>query len=360
MTMSVLGMAMTGPFSLVRCSSMKSRSHSDHFNGRTFYNPTLSEQFSLGLTDVIRMLFEKRAKWPRSVENQGTPHLHQLLKDDQVALTFINHATFLIQFPHLNILTDPIWSDRASPFSFAGPKRVRKPGVPIEELPKIDVIVISHNHYDHLDIETIKTLNKLFAPKVLVPIGDKALIKSIGIKDVQELDWWQAVQVGQHTTITFTPVQHSSRRGLFDRDRSLWGSYFIQNEQRSVYFGGDAGYSTHYTDIRTRLGAADIGLLGIGSYSPRWFMKPIHMNPEEAVRAHQDLQVNLSIAMHFGTFQLSNEAINQPNDELKAALAKEGLSGSRFITLQEGETRVYGAEIKRKGLPGTRFKLNLE
>lgn len=143
------------------------------------------------------------------------------IKDDQVALTFINHATFLVQFPHLNILTDPIWSDRASPLTFAGPKRVRKPGVSIEELPKIDVTVISHNHYDHLDIETIKALNKLFAPKVLVPIGDKALLKSIGIKDVQELDWWQAVEVGKHTTITFTPVQHSSRRGLFDRDRSL-------------------------------------------------------------------------------------------------------------------------------------------
>jgi L-ascorbate metabolism protein UlaG (beta-lactamase superfamily) len=213
--------------------------------------------------------------------------------------------------------------------------------VKLEELPRIDVILISHNHYDHLDIETLKQLNERFSPKVIVPIGDKALIESIGIKDVQELDWWDRVAIDSGTEITFAPTQHSSARGFFDRDRSLWGSYFIRNRGQSVYFGGDAGYSTHYADIKKRLGSPDIALLAIGCYAPRWFMKPIHMDPAEAVVAHKDLGAKLSVGMHFGTFQLAAEPFDEPEARLKAALEKEGLSQDGFITIPEGETRLY-------------------
>ncbi len=331
-------------FQFLGCASVSKiseRKISDHYDGKKFYNPTLTEQFSPGISDVFQMIWEGRAEWPEDVENIGIPRLNEKLGPDDIGITFVNHATFLIQFPGLNILTDPVWSDRVSPISWFGPKRVRAPGVKLEDLPKIDVIVISHNHYDHLDIETLEKLNERFSPKVLVSAGDKALIESIGIKNVQELDWWESVQINPDTRITFTPTQHSSNRGLCDRARSLWGSYFIQHGKRSVYFGGDAGYSTHYAEIKKRLGPPDIALLPIGVYLPRWFMKPIHMNPAEAVVAHKDLGAKLSIGMHFGTFQLSAEPFDQHEKDLAEALEKEEFSQDSFILLHEGETKIY-------------------
>jgi L-ascorbate metabolism protein UlaG (beta-lactamase superfamily) len=328
-------------FQFVSCASGFEIEISDHFNGKKFYNPTLTEAYSPGFSDVFRMAREGRAKWPEDVENRGVPRLNEKLGPDDIGLTFVNHATFLIQLPGLNIITDPVWSDRVGPISWIGNKRVRVPGVKLEDLPKIDVIVISHNHCDHLDIGTLKKLNERFSPKILVPIGDKALIESIGIKNVHELDWWESVQINPNTRITFTPTQHSSRRGIFDLDQSLWGSYFIQHGGRSVYFGGDAGYSTHYAEIKKRLGSPDIALLGIGDYLPRWFMKPIHMDPAEAVVAHKDLGAKLSIGMHFGTFQNSAEAFDQPQKDLKEALEKEMLSQDSFFILHEGETKIY-------------------
>ncbi|ENX23109.1 hypothetical protein F892_02352 [Acinetobacter vivianii] len=322
-------------------TSANKRKPSDHFDGKKFYNPTLREQFSPGLSDIFRMMREGRSKWPTTVQNTATPKLAEKLGDSEMGVTFVNHATFLIQFQGLNILTDPVWSERVSPFSWIGPKRVREPGIALTDLPKIDIIVISHNHYDHLDIATLKKLNKLFSPKVIVPVGDKALIESIGIKNVEEVDWWDNVKVASDTYITFTPTQHSSARGLFDRDKSLWGSYFIQHKARSIYFGGDAGYSTHFIETRDLLGSPDIALLGIGAYAPKFFMQPIHMNPAEAVIAHKDLGAKLSVGMHFGTFQLASEAFDQPLKDLKIALEKENIPQSDFIILQEGETKIY-------------------
>ena len=328
-------------FQFFSCASGPERKISDHFNGKKFYNPTLTEQFSPGFSDVFRMAREERATWPENVENRGVPRLNEKLGLDDIGLTFVNHATFLIQFPSLNILTDPVWSERVSPLSWIGPKRVREPGIRLEELPKIDWIIISHNHYDHLDIETLEKLNELFESKVIVPVGDKALVESIGIKNVHELDWWENIEINPETRITFTPTQHGSGRGLFNRNKSLWGSYFIQYRERSVYFDGDAGYSIHFSEINKRLGPPDIALLGIGAYAPRWFMKPIHMEPAEAVMAHKDLGAKLSIGMHFGTFQLSSEAIDQPQKDLKDALEKEALPQDNFITIHEGETIIY-------------------
>lgn len=330
-------------FQFFGCSSRFEIKISDHFNGKKFYNPTLTEEYSPGFSDVFRMAREGRANWPEDVKNKGIPRLNEKLGPNDIGLTFVNHATFLIQLPKLNIITDPIWSDRIGPIGWIGIKRVRAPGVKLEDLPKIDVIIISHNHYDHLDIETLKKLTQLFSPKILVPIGDKALIESNGIKNVHELDWWESVQINPNTRIIFTPTQHSSRRGIFDLNKSLWGSYFIQHGERSVYFGGDAGYSTHYTEIKKRLGSPDIALLGIGDYLPRWFMKLMHMSPAEALVAHKDLGAKLSIGMHFGTFQNSAGAFDQPQVDLKEALEKEGFSQDSFIFLHEGETKIYQA-----------------
>lgn len=326
---------------LIACDSTDMREPSDHFNGKKFFNPTLEKPFSPGFSDIFKMMREGRAKWPENVENKAVPNLGEKLNPNDVAITFVNHATFLIQLPEMNILTDPVWSERTSPVSWFGPKRVRKPGVRFEDLPNIDVIILSHNHYDHLDIETLKKLNKSFSPLVIVPVGDKKLVESIGFSDVRELDWWESIDVNGNTNITFTPTQHSSARGLFDRDHSLWGGYFVKHNHRSIYFGGDAGYSTHFSETRKRLGAPEIAMLGIGAYAPRFFMKAIHMDPADAVKAHKDLGAKLSIGMHFGTFQLSSEGFDQPVIDLDEALVKESVSKEAFTTFDDGETRIY-------------------
>jgi L-ascorbate metabolism protein UlaG (beta-lactamase superfamily) len=314
---------------------------SDHFDGKRFFNPTLPRKFSPTLADLFKMWREPSASWPRSIENQGVPQLNEPRKIDEIAVTFVNHATFLIQVDGITILTDPIWSERASMVSWAGPKRVRKPGVAFEDLPHIDLVLLSHNHYDHLDRPTLKRLQQAFLPTILVAAGDAQLVGPLGFKEVFEFDWWDETLFRKKLKITFVPAQHFSARGLHDRYRSLWGGYVIESRGRLVYFGGDSGYSKHFADINLRLGPPDIAMLGIGAYEPRWFMQPIHMNPAEAVRAHADLGARHSIGMHFGTFQLTPEAIDQPQADLAAALSRSGISNEEFVTLQEGETRVY-------------------
>ncbi len=222
---------------------------------------------------------------------------------------------------------------------------MRKPGVAFEDLPKIDIILLSHNHYDHLDVATLTRLRERFGPTVLVAAGDRRLLGPLGFEDIRELDWWDEIQINDTLEVTFVPAQHFSARGLFDRQKSLWGGYMIRSCGRRVYFAGDTGYSTHFSDINTRLGPPDIAMLGIGAYEPRWFMRPIHMNPAEAVRAHQDLGSRQSIGMHFGTFQLTAEAIDQPQADLERALSESGIPESEFVTLDEGETRIYPAGL---------------
>jgi len=224
---------------------------------------------------------------------------------------------------------------------WAGPRRARKLGVALDDLPQIGLILLSHNHYDHLDLATLRRLRQAFSPALLVAAGDARLVGPLGFNDMRELDWWDETPIGDGLKITFMPAQHSSARGLFDRHRSLWGGYMIESRGRRIYFSGDTGYSRHFSDIRLRVGTPDIAMLGIGSYEPRWFMEPIHMNPAEAVRAHADLGARHSIGMHFGTFQLTPEAIDQPQADLKAALSQSGISDREFVTLQEGETRIY-------------------
>lgn len=320
---------------------MAHRSPSDHFDGKRFFNPTLPRGFHHSRRSVIKMMREPRAPWPAWVENKGVPRLDAPLRDGEIAITFVNHATFLIQTAGATLLTDPMWSERASPLSRVGPRRVRRPGIAFDKLPRIDVVLLSHNHYDHLDIPTLARLRARFAPIVLAAAGDGRLLGPLRFPRLHELDWWDAVDIGAALAITFVPAQHFSARGLFDRRVSLWGGYMIETRGRRVYFGGDTGYSTHFAAIRTRLGSPDVALIGIGSYEPRWFMKPAHMHPAEAVRAHRDLGSRASIGMHFGTFQLTAEAIDAPQAELKRALADIRVAETEFVTLHEGETRVY-------------------
>ncbi|HLH90263.1 MAG TPA: MBL fold metallo-hydrolase [Xanthobacteraceae bacterium] len=320
---------------------MTTKPPSDHFDGQRFFNPTLPKGFVTTRRSLLKMLREPRKPWPAWIENRGVPRLDAKLGTGEIAITFVNHATFLIQAGGAAILTDPIWSERASPFRRIGPKRVRAPGVAFDGLPPIDLVLLSHNHYDHLDVATLARLRARFDPIVLAAAGDGRLLAPLRFARTHELDWWERVRLDEGLAISFVPAQHFSARGLFDRQRSLWGGYVIESRGRRIYFGGDTGYSSHFVDIANRLGSPDIAILGIGAYEPRWFMKTVHMNPAEAVRAHRDLGSRQSIGMHFGTFQLTTEAIDQPLVDLKVALAERDIPESEFVTLQEGETRIY-------------------
>lgn len=305
---------------------------SDHFDGKKFFNPT--ENSHHNFFDLIKWkITAEDSNWPELVANQTYPVI-PLDETKRAVVTFINHATFLIKLKNLTVLTDPVFSERVSPFKFLGPKRVREAGMKLEELPLIDVVIISHNHYDHLDLESLKQIDGKFHPLFLVPLGNEKLLKEAGIQNVREMDWWEEQLIKEHK-IVFTPSQHWSARGLFDRCETLWGSFYILSPQFKTYFGGDAGYSSHFSNIRLRLGAPDLSLLPIGAYAPRWFMKVHHMDPDEAVKAHRDLNSGFSIGMHFGTFKLSDESINEPIERLQGAKLDE------FIVLDQGESRAF-------------------
>ena len=239
-------------------------------------------------------------------------------------LTLINHSTLLLQERGANILTDPIWSQRASPVSWAGPRRRREPGVRWEDVPRIDTVLVSHNHYDHLDLPTLHRLADRGQSQFVVPAGVGRLLRSKDVGPVHELDWGESLTLSP-TTIHAVPALHFSARGVFDRNRTLWCGYVIETPGRIVYFAGDTAFGDHFALIRERFGAPRLALLPIGAYEPRWFMSPIHMAPDEAVRAHEILGARTSIAVHHGTFQLGDEAIDTPKRCLQAITSSDSI-----------------------------------
>lgn len=260
------------------------------------------------------------------------------------SVTWIGHATALVQIGHVNILTDPHFSERASPVQWAGPRRWQPPAVRLEELPHIDVVLISHNHYDHLDENSVRALAAQPGgpPLFVVPLGIERWLEGVGITRTRALDWWDSVQV-KDVTVHLTPVQHWSRRTLADTNATLWGGFVVEGESRGkprrVFFSGDTGYSArHFREIGERFAGFDLALLPIGAYEPRWFMRQQHVNPEEAAQIHRDLGARLSVGIHWGTFQLTDEPLDQPVDDLAAARRKLGLGNREFVTLRHGET----------------------
>jgi N-acyl-phosphatidylethanolamine-hydrolysing phospholipase D len=264
-------------------------------------------------------------------------------------VTWIGHATVLAQLGGINVLTDPIFSKRASPLSFIGPARTQKPGLWPHELPHIDLVVISHNHYDHLDEGSVRLLAAQAGgpPLFLVPLGVKRWFAKLGIDNVVELDWWQSHRLGE-VEIVLTPVQHWSGRGLGDRMETLWGGYALFAPQCHLFFAGDTGYSKDFADIRARFadrqsaaqgGGFDIALLPIGSYEPRWFMQTQHINAEEALRVHFDLGAKASLGIHWGTFELTDEALDEPPMALARARQALNVPERTFYTLAIGQTR---------------------
>ena len=267
---------------------------------------------------------------------------------DALLATWVGHATFLLQIGGYNVLTDPMWGERASPAAFLGPTRRVPPGIPLAALPPIDVVVQSHNHYDHLDDGTVRALVRRHqSAKWFVPLGVGRWLQARGVEAVAELDWWDQ---GAHGPLTLTcaPAQHFSARGLADRNRTLWCSWTIAAARRRVYFGGDSGYHPEFSLIGERCGPFDAVLLPIGAYEPRWFMKPVHMNPEEAVAAFRELthprgagDLATFVAMHWGTFKLTDEPLDEPPRRVRAAWHSAGLPPERLWVPAHGETRVW-------------------
>lgn len=309
-----------------------------HFDGRRYHFPD-AEPPNSGWSALRWAVTRRPARWPRHIENPPADPVDNRVESDRLRVTTINHATVLVQSAGMNILTDPVFSKRVSPVRFAGPARHRKPGLTLDELPPIDVVLISHSHYDHMDIRSIQRLNEKYKPRFVTPLGNRRIFDSDQSRSAVELDWWETHRVNSKTEITLVPARHWSSRTALDANRALWGGFAIRLPSGLIYFAGDTGYGDgrHFSLAREKLGHFRLALLPIGAYEPRWFMKPQHMNPAEAVQAFIDLQAAYALGIHFGTFRLTDEAHDSPQKDLNTALAQAPDLAGRFQALLNGQ-----------------------
>jgi L-ascorbate metabolism protein UlaG (beta-lactamase superfamily) len=307
----------------------------DHFDGRRFHNLRAAPHSGLGA--FLRWQWTRHPPpWEDRAGPPGVPPPARV-EGAKLWVTFVNHATVLIQQGGINVLTDPIWSPRASPFSWVGPRRHHPPGIRFEDLPPIDAVVISHDHYDHLDLPTLRRLEAAHHPRFFVGLGVAAVLA--GLPRVTEVDWWQSVRLSPTVELTAVPAQHFSNRGLFDRDRVLWTGWSLRGPAGHALFAGDTGAGPHFGLIRERLGAPRLAVLPIGAYQPPWFMGGVHVTPAEAVAAADALGAGTSVAIHFGTFALADDGQDEPPAALAAALAEHPPPAPRFWVLGFGEGR---------------------
>ncbi|MEG3146684.1 MBL fold metallo-hydrolase [Sphingomonas sp. RT2P30] len=310
---------------------------SDHFDGTRFFNPGHATT-DRGLGQVLRWkLREKAAAWPRSVAvapSVPEPRIAGL------SVTAVGHATLLIQFAGRNILTDPVWSERASPTQLVGPKRVTVPGIDFDKLPPIDTVLLSHNHYDHLDIATLRRLVAVHRPLIVTPLGNDAIVRrAVPAARIASGDWGDRVELGGGAEVHIVPAQHWSARGIGDRGLALWGGFMLRSGGTQVYFAGDTGYGDGaiFRAMHRRYGAPDLALIPIGAYAPRWFMAAQHVDPDEAVRIMLDMEAKRAIGIHWGTFQLTDEARDAPVIALQESLARRGIDPARFQPAMPGK-----------------------
>jgi L-ascorbate metabolism protein UlaG (beta-lactamase superfamily) len=308
---------------------------SDHFDGEHFFTPG-AEQLP-GFGGALKMLAtRKQGPWRDYQDFPPGPKPPDRVSDLRV--TFVNHATTLIQMDGLNLLTDPIWSNRSSPVSFAGPTRARPPGIRFDDLPPLDVVLVSHNHYDHMDLPTLQRLDQeRGAPRILTGLGNGVFLKSQGISNVEELDWWESREVGPGVKITAVPMQHFCSRGLTDRNRTLWTGFVVSGPAGKVLFAGDTGFGPHFKAIADTFGPMRLAILPIGAYRPEWFMGRVHESPAQAAEAQRVLKAQTAVAIHFGTFPLADDGQDEPVEELRKALATH--PDQQFWVLDFGEGR---------------------
>jgi L-ascorbate metabolism protein UlaG (beta-lactamase superfamily) len=325
---------------------------SDHYDGTRFTNPGQpSTDRSLG--ELWRWQSARSAaRWPTFIR---TTPVKPVPRSANLRVTMVGHMTLLIQVAGMNILTDPVWSERASPLSFVGPKRVTAPGITFEDLPPIDLVLVSHNHYDHLDMATLRRLNTSHTPPFVMPLGNDAIVRS-AIPDANIItgDWNDRIQIASQLQVSITRCNHWSARSIGDRRMALWSGFWIQTSNGAVWFAGDTGYGDGavFRDLYAQYGAPDLALIPIGAYEPRWFMSSQHVNPAEAVRIFQDIGARHALGIHWGTFQLTDEGRDAPAMELATALERAGVPAIRFRAAHPGAVYVFGSTSTRSSSPG--------
>lgn len=320
------------------------RSEKRHHREGWFRNNYNTDQH--GVAAFLRWMREKRGLWPTPRHFPVEHPDHEWLTGNRTAstLTWIGHVTFLFQHAGLNVLTDPVFGERASPLSFAGPRRYTPPALHVDQLPKIDIVLLSHNHYDHLDRDAVKRIANRGDGRTrwLVPLKMADWFRREGIENVTELDWWEEAEpVAGRPGVRawFVPAQHFSGRGVNDRNATLWGGWVLEVDGFRLYFAGDTGYGKDFSDIGSVFSGFDLSLIPIGAYDPQWFMSAVHVNPEDAVRIHRDVQSRRSIGMHWGTFILTDEPVDEPPHRLARALVEQGMDPQTFIVMRHGETQ---------------------
>lgn len=291
---------------------------SDHFDGERFHHPWPFADMKM--FDLVNWSFSReRGPWQDAPSAPGTIPAKRV-SDTQAVFTNVGHATWLIQLEEFNLLTDPIWAERAAPFAFAEPKRHAAPGLRLEELPPIDVVLISHNHYDHLNVPTLLALEAAHHPLFITGVGNGWVLRNAGLSKVVELEWWEQRALPQGLLVTFVPAQHFSQRGFGDRNRTLWGGFVVKGHSEGIYFAGDTGYGPHFKMIAKRLGPPSVALLPIGAFKPRWLMRQMHLSPSDALSALRDLQAEETLVMHYGVFELADDGQHDALDELASTL----------------------------------------
>jgi len=311
---------------------------SDQFDGLRFFNPG-EPATDRGLRDIVKWRRTSVvARWPAQVP------VVPAKPDERVAglaITMVGHASLLIQAGGLNLLTDPVWSARASPLAFAGPKRVTAPGIVFDDLPPIDAVLLSHNHYDHLDLATLRRLQRVHDPLFLMPLGNDAILRrAVPRARIAVGDWGERLAIGERHATTLTRANHWSARGVRDRRMALWAGHWLDTPAGSIWFAGDTGYGTGdiFREIHRHLGAPDVALIPIGAYEPRWFMAAQHVNPSEAVEIFRAVGAKAALGIHWGTFQLTDEAREAPVEALAVALSDAGIDPERFRAAEAGRT----------------------
>ncbi len=315
---------------------------SDHFDGTRFFNPS-QPSTDRSLSELLRwQLLSTKTRWPRAVEITAARPRERVA---DLAITMVGHASVLIQVGGINLLTDPVWSDRASPVGWAGPKRVTPPGIAFDDLPPIDRVLLTHNHYDHLDLATLRRLQNGHDAPIVTCLGNDVIIAAgLAAARIEALDWHQSITVAEGTSVTAVPANHWSARGRGDRRMALWCGFLIRTPVRAVYVVGDTGFGDGaiFRELRDRYGAPDVALIPIGAYEPRWFMADQHVSPEEAVRILIDTGARQALGVHWGTFRLTDEGRDEPPAALTAALVEGGIERSRFLPLEPGQTWLVG------------------
>ena len=316
----------------------------NHFTGKKFINPGSTERPSGSVLEWL--LHRDKGPWPEQPDAYVGAKPAKRVEGDSLVVTFVNHSTFLIQTNGLNILTDPVWSDRVGPTSWLGVRRRRPPGLRFADLPPIDVVLLSHCHYDHLDLPTLRQLVKATDPLFVTPLGVSYLVKRAGGRVTRELDWNDTLRVNDKLRLTCTEARHFSNRGLGDRDKTLWAGYLLHMSYGTLYFCGDSGYGAHFSRIgeqarQSSSGPIKLALLPIGSYRPEWFMAPVHVSPASAVRVLVDLKASQALGIHFGTFQQGDDGLLEPAQDLQKALDVLHVRPDRFLVPTEGKPMVF-------------------